>query len=69
MNELTEKQSDVFEYIKSFIRENHYPPTVREIGFGVNLKSSSTVHAHLRQLKIKGYITWKEDNTRTITII
>lgn len=69
MNELTERQSDVFEYIKQFIVDNHYPPSVREICQGVGLKSSSTVHSHLVLLKEKGYISWKKDNTRTIVVL
>lgn len=69
LNELTEKQSQIFEYIKKFILENHYPPTVREIAKGVELKSSSTVHSHLTQLKQKGYIIWRQENPRTIVIV
>ena len=69
MAELTEKQSDIFEYIKRFVLENQYPPSVREIASGVGLKSSSTVHKHLMNLKQKGYINWKQDNTRTIVIV
>lgn len=53
---LNKRQSDTFDFINAFISKNGYPPSVREIGEGVGLASSSTVHGHLERLEKKGYI-------------
>ena len=50
MAELTSMQQRIYEYIASCIREQGYPPSVREIGEAVGLKSPSTVHFHLKHL-------------------
>jgi repressor LexA len=46
----------VFEYIKQYFIEHGYAPSVREIGEGVGLDSSSTVHQHLNSLMKDGYL-------------
>ena len=56
MLELTERQQEILLYIKEQVREKGYPPSVREIGDAVGLRSSSTVHGHLKRLESKGYI-------------
>lgn len=54
--DLNTRQQEVLEYIKTSLLQKGYPPTVREIGQGVGLKSPATVHGHLRALEEKGYI-------------
>lgn len=56
MDELTERQAAILEFISSHCRRNGYPPTVREIGLAVGLASPSTVHAHLAKLEAAGHI-------------
>jgi repressor LexA len=56
MDELTERQTAILEFISRHCRESGYPPTVREIGFAVGLASPSTVHAHLAKLEAGGHI-------------
>ncbi len=59
MNEdtlLSNRQQAILDYIKDSIKSNGYPPSVREIGQAVGLKSSSTVHAHLVHLEEKGLL-------------
>ena len=46
---ITEKQSQILEYIKSEILNKGYPPSVRDICQAVNLKSTSSVHSHLEK--------------------
>lgn len=53
---LTERQILILDFIKHKIKTCGYPPSVREIGHAVGLKSSSTVHAHLVQLESMGYL-------------
>lgn len=65
---LTEKQQEVYNFIKSYIENNGYPPTTREIGAGVSLKSTSSVFVHLETLKGKGLIDFNESSPRTITL-
>ncbi len=68
MNEdLTARQEQILSYIKNQIKTTGYPPSVREIGHAVGLKSSSTVHAHLVQLEEKGYL--RKDPTKPRAII
>ena len=54
--DLNKRQIEVLTYIKQALRKQGYPPTVREIGQAVGLKSPATVHGHLRALEEKGYI-------------
>ena len=54
--DLNESQVRILYFIKDQIRQRGYPPSVREICNGVNLKSTSTVHRHLERLESKGYI-------------
>lgn len=53
---LTASQQKVYDYLKSRA-ENGLPPTVREICQATGLKSTSSVHAHLKSLEKAGYIT------------
>jgi repressor LexA len=68
MKELTAKQQQIYEYIVSFTDEHGYPPSVREIGEYVGLKSPSTVHFHLKSLQSAGLITQAAGKTRAISI-
>lgn len=69
MKELTNKQKVIYEYIKSFIQTNSYPPSIREIAQGVNLSSTATVHVHLKNLMDKGYIKINASKNRAIELI
>ena len=66
---ITQKQSEILEYIKSQILNKGYPPSVRDIGLAVNLKSTSSVHSHLETLEKNGYIRRDPTKPRTIEII
>lgn len=66
---ITQKQSDILEFIKSELLSKGYPPTVRDICNAVNLKSTSSVHAHLETLEKNGYIRRDPTKPRAIEII
>ena len=68
MKTLSPKQQQIYDYIVSFSSEHGYPPSVREIGEHVGLKSPSTVHFHLKGLEAAGLITKAEGKTRAITV-
>lgn len=63
------KQQEILEYIKTEILKRGYPPTVREICETVNLKSTSSVHAHLESLEKNGYIRRDPTKPRAIEIV
>lgn len=67
--DLTQKQIEILLYIKSELERQGYPPAVREICKGVGLKSTSTVHAHLEKLEMKGYIRKDPTKPRAIEIL
>ena len=66
---ITKKQTEILEYIKSQILNKGYPPSVRDICEAVNLKSTSSVHAHLETLEKNGYIRRDPTKPRAIEII
>lgn len=66
---ISKKQLEVLEYIKSEILRIGYPPAVREICEAVNLRSTSSVHAHLESLEKNGYIRRDPTKPRAIEII
>ncbi|MEA4824819.1 MAG: transcriptional repressor LexA [Clostridiaceae bacterium] len=65
---LTKKQREIYDYIMKSIREQGFPPSVREIGEAVGLRSPSTVHAHLKLLDSLGLIDRESHKTRAIRI-
>lgn len=65
---ITAKQQQILDYIKDEILKKGYPPTVREIGETVNLKSTSSVHSHLETLEKNGYIRRDPTKPRAIEI-
>ena len=58
LKELTQKQKQIYDFISEFILSRGYPPSVREIGEAVGLRSPSTVHMHLGTLEKEGYTLW-----------
>ncbi len=65
---LTPKQAEIYDYILRFTRDHGYPPSVREIGAAVHLKSPSTVHFHMKKLEAEGYIRKADGKTRAISL-
>ena len=66
--ELNEKQKEVYDFLLEFTKTNGYPPSVREICKAVSLKSTSTVHGHLKRLEKKGLIYRDPTKPRAIVI-
>lgn len=65
---ISNKQSEILEYIKESILTKGYPPAVREICEAVHLKSTSSVHSHLETLEKNGYIRRDPTKPRAIEI-
>ena len=68
MAELSHMQQKIYDYIAACIREQGYPPSVREIGEAVGLKSPSTVHFHLKHLEEAGVIEKGAGKGRAIAL-
>jgi repressor LexA len=64
--DLTERQREVLEFIQDRIRAWGYPPTIREIGEHLSIKSTNGVADHLKALQRKGYLTHEEMKSRTL---
>ena len=69
MKNLTKRQNEILDYIKSYIVKYGYPPTVREIGASLGVSSPATIHAHLENLEEKGVIRRKETKNRAIELL
>ena len=66
--ELTPRQRRILEFISGTVREQGYPPTVREIGEAVGLTSSSSVHAQLANLERRGLLHKDATKPRAMTL-
>jgi len=68
LKKMTEKQQNIFDFIKSVIRDSGYPPTVSEIGdkFGITVKGA---YDHLKAIEKKGYIRTEQNKSRAIVIV
>lgn len=69
MNELKDKQLEIYDFLKAHTASKGYPPSVREICNAVNLKSTSTVHGHLKRLEKKGLLRRDPTKPRALEII
>jgi repressor LexA len=69
MEDLTNRQKQILEFIKSQSEAKGYPPSIREIANQVGLNSSGTVHFHLRKLEALGYIKRDPSKPRTIEVV
>ena len=67
--ELTKRQQEIFDFIKSYSARYGYPHTVRDIGKAVGLASSSTVHAHLANLERIGLLRRDPTKPRAIELL
>ena len=65
---LSGKRQEILQYISDSLRDQGYPPSVREIGEAVGLTSSSTVHAHLAVLQREGYLRRDPTKPRAIEV-
>lgn len=69
LERLSAKQQEIYLYIRDYILERSYPPSVREIAAAVHLKSPSTVHFHLKAMEEQGVLTRGAGKTRSITLV
>ncbi len=65
----TQKQLEILSFIKDYTLKKGFPPSVREICEAVDLRSTSSVHAHLKSLERLGLISRDNLKSRTIEIL
>lgn len=66
MQGLTARQEQVLSFIRQSIQDRGYPPTLREIGAHMGIKSTNGVNDHLRALERKGYLTREDMKSRAL---
>ena len=68
-SDLTDRQRQILDLIRSTVAQRGYPPSVREIGDAVGLSSPSTVHSHLSSLAEAGFIRRDPTKPRAIEVV
>ena len=69
IKENSDKQTQIYNFLIEFTKSKGYPPSVREICQAVSLKSTSTVHGHLKRLEKKGLIFRDPTKPRALEIV
>jgi repressor LexA len=64
--ELTDRQKEVLEFIQESIGARGYPPTLREIGERMGIRSTNGVNDHLKALEKKGYLAREDLKSRAL---
>ena len=68
-NDLTSAQSELFEWIKSYMKNFKHSPSIRQMMQAMSLKSPAPIQSRLKHLQEKGYISWQEGKARTLQIV
>lgn len=66
MKDLTDRQLAVLEFITQHIQQQRFPPTIREIGLAMGIRSTNGVNDHLKALERKGYLARGEMKSRSL---
>lgn len=66
MEELTDRQKEILNFIVKESEERGFPPTIREIGEEMDIRSTNGVNDHLKALERKGYLTRGEQQSRSL---
>src|SRR6266581_2918839 len=69
MSQLTDRQMEIYEFIRDKIESRGYGPTVREIGLNFDIKSPNGVMCHLKALEKKGLIIREGFSARAIQLV
>ncbi len=69
MQPLTRRQREILDYLKEFIDERGYAPSLEEIGSRFGLSSLATVHKHLMNLQEKGFIRRAWNRSRSVELV
>ena len=68
LKNLTVAQTELYEWIKNYMKEFQHSPSIRQMMEAMQLKSPAPIQSRLRHLQEKGYISWQEGKARTLHI-
>jgi repressor LexA len=66
MDDITDRQKEILTYIQRTTEERGFPPTIREIGEEMDIRSTNGVNDHLKALERKGFLTRGEQQSRSL---
>ncbi len=66
---LSTRQNEILIFIKKYIAQNNFSPSIREIGAHVNLNSPATVHTHVNNLIKNGYLKRNMNNHKLLELL
>ena len=66
---LTKRQREILDFITDFLKQHQYSPSYREIGKHFGISSTATIHSHLQALKEKGFLTWDNNEQRSLEVV
>ena len=69
VNNLSEAQNELYEWIKEYMKDFHHSPSIRQMMDAMGLKSPAPIQSRLKHLQQKGFISWQEGKARTLQII
>ena len=69
VDDLTDAQNELYEWIKGYMKEFQHSPSIRQMMKAMGLKSPAPIQSRLKHLQEKGYISWQEGKARTLQII
>lgn len=68
MTELSEKELEIYQFVKDCIERDGYAPSVRDICRAMGIRSTSTVHNYIHRLDEKGYLQMSSRKSRALRI-
>jgi len=68
-DELTQAQSELYRWIKEYMKNFQHSPSIRQMMEAMGLKSPAPIQSRLKHLQEKGYISWQEGKARTLQIV
>ena len=68
-NNLSDAQNELYEWIKSYMRDFHHSPSIRQMMQAMGLKSPAPIQSRLKHLQQKGVISWQEGKARTLQVV
>ena len=69
VNDLSDAQNELYEWIKEYMKSFHHSPSIRQMMDAMGLKSPAPIQSRLKHLQQKGFISWQEGKARTLQII
>ena len=66
---LTDAQSELYEWIRNYVKDFQHSPSIRQMMNAMGLKSPAPIQSRLKHLQEKGFISWQEGKARTLKLV